>query len=121
MGLFKHKKKDVVKPNEFRKNNARSGHPAYIVGVKKDNKKAEFLGLTSAPKTHSVKNIELKANPNPKDTKKSYIRPKIEEVNLTDKTFGKKLDTWQFSEEDKKTVRKIISKNKKISTSVNNK
>ena len=118
------KTNDKVKSKEFRRNNARTGHPAYIVSVSKDKpkkneerqKKAKFLGVTEAPKTHGVKNVKLDKNPNPNSTKQSYVRPKVEEVVLTEKTFGNKLTGWEFSTSDKKKVRIIIEKdNKKFS------
>lgn len=101
-----------VKPKQFHRNNARTGHPAYIVKIyeRKGIHKAEFIGITGAKETHGVKNIKLDKNPNPKNINDSYIRPNVDEVNLTPNTFGKKLKDWEFSITDKKKVNKVIKK-----------
>ena len=110
------KKKDTVRAGEFRRNNARSGHPAYITEVKKNKKKkpkAKFIGLTESKETHGKKNIPLNKNPNPKNqSKKAYVRPEVDEVDLDNSTFGKKLK-WEFAPEDLVKVEIIIEKDKK--------
>lgn len=117
------KKVDKVKAKEFRHNKARGGHPAYIVKVfketilneknKEETKKAKFIGITEAKKTHGTKNVQLDKNPEPKNKKTAFVRPIVEEVNLTKKTFGKKLEGWEFAVSDKEKIRIIIDKNKK--------
>lgn len=117
------RKKDKVKPNEFRHNKARSGHPAYIVKVyaetpkppeTKPKRKAKFIGLTEKAETHGEKNIPLHKNPDPKNPKKpAHIRPSVDEVELTNKTFGKKLQGWKFDDRDKPTIRIVIEKDNK--------
>ena len=109
-------KTDVVKPKEFRYNKARSGHPAFIVEIVKtpQTKKAKFVGLSKNKKTHGVKNIPLDKNPNPqKKDEKAYARPNVDEVILTKKTFGKKLEGWEFAISDKEKIRVIISNDSK--------
>ncbi len=114
------KNKDIVKPGEFRRNNARTGHPAYIVKIdielnkeKQSRKKVKFIGITEHSTTHQINNIPLKQNPNPKTpTKPAYIRPKLDEVNLTKKTFGKVLLGWKFVPEDKEKVNRVIKQKK---------
>lgn len=105
-------KNTAVRPKQFRRNNARTGHPAYIVKIfeRKGIYKAGFIGITEAKETHGVKNIKLDKNPNPNNLKDSYIRPKVDEVNLTSKTFGKELKDWEFTKTDKKKVNKVIKK-----------
>lgn len=103
--------KDDVKAKEFRYNKARGGHPAYIVKVvkKPQPKKAKFVGLTEHDTTFGVKNVLLDENPNPKlKGQKAYARPKVDEVILTKKTFGKKLEGWEFAISDKEKIRIII-------------
>lgn len=103
--------KDDIKVKEFRYNKARGGHPAYIVKVvkKPQPKKAKFVGLTEHDTTFGVKNVLLDENPNPKlKGQKAYARPKVDEVILTKKTFGKKLEGWEFAISDKEKIRIII-------------
>ena len=122
MGLFNKKnkkKKDPVKPKEFRYNKARTGHPSYIVKVSGD--KVTILGLTEYEKTHKQKNIKLDKNPNPKDLNDSFIRPHTETITFTDKTFSKKLKDWQFAISDKSKVDKVIKKGEKKRQSRNGK
>lgn len=110
------KKKDTVRAGEFRRNNARSGHPSYITKVerKKKKPKARFIGVTESQETHGKKNVRLDKNPNPKTpNKKAYLRPEVEVVELNEKTFGKKLKGWQFAESDLPKVEIIIEKDKK--------
>ncbi len=122
MRLFVKKEKDIVKPNEFRYNKARGGHPAYIVEVIympkiPPEKKARFIGLTESPKTQGIDNIILEVNPNPAKRKlkdeKAYARPNIDEVVLTKKTFGKKLEDWEFDVIDKPKIEIIIANDSK--------
>lgn len=112
------KKTDVVKPNEFRYNKARGGHPAYIVKVIQSSqplqtppkKKARFIGLTESPETQGMSNVPLDVNPNPdkRGKIKAYARPNVDEVVLTEKTFSKKLNGWEFDLNDKEKIRVII-------------
>ncbi len=117
MKKIKIRKSKRIKAGEFRRNNARTGHPAYITAVikKKENIPtiAEFIGITESPETHNIENIQLKENPNPhRKSDPAFIKPNIEQVVLTNKTFGKKLEDWRFSPEDEALV-KIIIKRKK--------
>ncbi len=104
------KKKDIVKPGEFRVNHARTGHFSYITEIVKEaeNISAEFIGLTSQPYTRGEKNIKLHKNPNPKKIETTaYVRPKKDSVKLNEHTFGKKKKGWAFAEEDKPVINKI--------------
>lgn len=118
-------KNDIVKPNEFRYNKARGGHPAYIVKVIKtipSEKKAKFVGLSKNKKTFGVKNIPLDKNPNPKQKhEKAFARPNVDEVILTKKTFGKKLEGWEFAISDKEKIRVIITNDSNTSKTKKNK
>ena len=95
----------------FRKldNKEVQGHPTYIYA--KVGKEFKYLGLTHSNITDKVKNIKLEKNPNPKDNRTSYIRPKAGKANRSE--FGVMLNNWHFSEQDKKKVIKIIEKNEK--------
>ena len=90
--------------NEFRKKNSKEGrgHPTYIYAREGDE--YHYIGLTHAEITKGVKNIPLEVNPNPKDTRKAFFRPRSEKGNWA--SFGKKLQGWSFSERDKVTIRK---------------
>lgn len=117
--MAKKQSKNKIKAKEFRRNNARTGHPAYIIKIYKDNKKnkkVEFVGITEAPKTHGVKNIELDVNPEPNNPTKAHLRPKTEHIDLKEKTFGKKLENWKFADSDKPKVKKVIEKSNKKKT-----
>ena len=92
----------------FRKNK-RIKHPTYVVGEVGNIYK--YIGITHSESFNGVKNIPLKRNPNPSDARKSYIRPCVEED--IPKNFGRRLKGWSFSDEDKKTVKRVIEKSKK--------
>ncbi len=104
------RKRDRVRPGDFRANNARTGHYSYITKIEKqvENTLAEFIGITSKPKTFNVKNIKLHKNPNPKTPNRpAYIHPKKDSVKLTSRTFGKRKKGWSFAKEDKTIINKI--------------
>ena len=81
-----------------------TGHPQYIYAD--DGKLYKVIGITSSPVTNGVGNIPLDKNPEPKNTKKAYLRPKPDSVSKG--TRNKKLKGWKFSDSDKKKVRSII-------------
>lgn len=92
------RKKEIVK-NEFRKNKD-TGHPTFIYArVGNDYK---YIGLTHSPITDNVRNIELERNPNPVDTRTSYIRPKSEQAKTN--RFKSKEKGWSFSQKDKEKI-----------------
>lgn len=96
------------KISEFRINNSKksNGHPAYVFGEKGDS--YIYIGLTHSPKTYKVKNYKLSRNPNPKDSKDSYVRPF---ATLDKKSkFSKPKKTWSLSKKDKKLMNKIKKK-----------
>ena len=66
--------------------------------------------ITHSPKTNDVEYISLSKNPNPKDNRSAYVRPYVENDDF--RNFGRGYNDWKFSEADRKTVRKIIEKNK---------
>lgn len=96
--------KKGLKKDEFRKNNSKKGmgHPAYI--FEKVGKEYKYLGLTHSKITKNTRNIKLEQNPNPKDSRQSYVRP-IAEKERTSK-FGKILKDWRFSKKDKRKIQK---------------
>ena len=91
----------------FRKNK-RIKHPTYVID--KHGNLYKYIGITHSRKTNGEDNIPLIKNPNPKDNRSAYIRPRVENDDC--RNFGRGYNDWQFSEEDKKTVRKIIEKDK---------
>lgn len=97
-----------LKKDEFRKNNSRKGmgHPAYI--FEKVGHEYKYLGLTHSKITKNTKNIKLEQNPNPKDSRRSYVRPVAEKEKAN--KFGKALNGWKFSKKDKKIINKIKKK-----------
>lgn len=125
MGIFSKKTKekkrnlDKVKAKQFRYNKARTGHPTYIVEVRGNI--VRILGLSEKNVTHKQKNIKLDKNPEPNNTKDSYIRPHTEVLQFTDKTFSKKLNGWAFCESDKTKVKKVVEKDNKKRHSRNGK
>ena len=98
----------------FRKldNKEVKGHPTYIYA--KIGNDYKFLGLTHSSITDNVRNIKLEKNPNPKDKRTAYVRPKAGQANRSE--FGKGFNDWKFSEQDRKRVAKIIDKNEKRPT-----
>ncbi len=94
--------------DEFRKRRkGGEGHPEYI--YKKVGNTFEFIGITHSPITRGIKNIELDKNPNPKDTKKSYIKPTPERRSQSD-FHNNTLKGWKFSDNDKLKVEEIKKK-----------
>lgn len=102
------KSKKQIKPH-FRTNKI-NGHPSYIYAEKGDDYK--YIGITHSKKTHGLKNIPLKYNPNSKDSRQSYMRP----FSTHDKkgNFKKKrLKGYRIHKADKKKVRRIKRNYKK--------
>ena len=91
--------------NEFRKKNTKDGrgHPTYI--YRERGNQYDYLSLTHSERTEGEKNIPLKKNPNPKDRRKAYVRPKVETAHVS--SFGKRLLGWFFGDDDKDTVNKL--------------
>ena len=97
--------KSIKSRNEFRKKNSKDGrgHPTYI--YRERGNQYDFLSLTHSERTGNERNIPLKKNPNPKDKRKAYVRPKAETAHIS--SFGKRLLGWFFSDEDKDTIGKL--------------
>lgn len=97
--------------NHFRSNNSKKvrGHPTYI--YKRVGDKYFFIGITHSEITDGVRNIKLDKNPNPLDTKESFVRPFSSEEEI-DK-FGSKKKKWRLSKGDRKKLRKIKKNHKK--------
>ena len=95
---------------EFRKHNNKKGrgHPALIYKKVGDN--YIYIGITHAEITRGMKNIALNVNPNPKDKRKAYIKPKPDKDNKS--TFGKKEKGWKIDTSDRDKIEKI-KKNEK--------
>ena len=98
---MKIKNQKEIKKNEFRKNKD-TRHPAYIYA--RIGNEYKFIGLTHSPITDNVKNIRLEKNPNPKDKKTAFFRPKAEKDKIN--KFKKKEVGWSFSKNDKKKIDK---------------
>ena len=100
-------KKKLLKPH-FRFNFV-TRHPAFIYDEISNEYK--YIGITHSPKTHGLKNKPLHYNPNPKDPRKSYMRPFS--THLNKKSFSKYiLKGYKLHKADKKTARKIKQKYK---------
>lgn len=92
-------------------------HPQYIIGETKD----EYASLGVTHSTTSGKRHRthlLKKNPNPNDSKPSYMKKNIEISNKKNYMKSKKYSHYRLSEEDEKYVDDRISnylnkKNKK--------
>lgn len=95
----------------FRKayNGKFTGHPQYIYAD--DGKMYKIIGITSSAKTNGVENIPLERNPEPKNLKKAYVRPKPDKEKKG--AFGERLKGWKFSGNDKEKVRSIIETHNK--------
>lgn len=87
------------KRDEFR-DNKKSGHPAYI--CQRVGNEFKFLGVTHAKVTRGVKNIPLESNPNPKDSRKAYVKPVSERQKTT--SFKSIKRGWRLTEKDKKKI-----------------
>lgn len=94
-------KKEIVK-DEFRKNKD-NRHPAYIYA--KIGNEYKYIGLTHSPITDNVKNIKLDKNPNPKDDRTAYIRPKSEQAKTN--KFKKKEQGWKLINSDKEKINRF--------------
>ena len=97
--------------NEFRRNKSASaqGHYDYVFGETKTHYKS--LGLTTHP-AEGYKYYVLHKNPNPNDSRKSYLKLDIRNTNK------KYLDAvsergWSFVKEDMPVVRHTIKAYKK--------
>lgn len=101
-------KKKKFRPQFRRGRKVNAGHPIYVFD-KKDNK-YHYIGITHSPITQGVRNIELERNPNPRDTRKAYIRS---QTDSTSEKLQTRFPNWEFSKKDKQTVKGIIKKNKK--------
>lgn len=103
--MVKVKNKKPVKKDEFRRSKTNQ-HPAYV--YEKVGNDYKFIGITHSPITKGSKNIKLDKNPNPKDKKTAFARPKSEKAK-TNAFKGKEKD-WKLSKTDKKKIEKIKKK-----------
>lgn len=101
------KKKSNFKKG-FRKNK-RIKHPTYLID--ENGRMYQYIGITHSSKTGDSKNIPLKQNPNPKDNRRAYIRPVVDEDKP--ENFSRRMKDWRFSVEDRETVKQIIDDYKK--------
>ena len=97
----------------FRKMNNKKidkfGHPTYVYA--KVGKEFKYIGITHSAITKGVKNIRLEQNPNPKDNKPAYVRPKAQKADRS--RFGKGLNGWKFSERDKAKIKTLTDEDKR--------
>ncbi len=87
----------------------RAKHPKLIVDEKKDN--YGFMGLTESQKRGHHRNLELKKNPQKGKTKTAYLRDEVRYDNK--QNFGKILEDYNLSNEDKKAVLQYLKRRKK--------
>ena len=97
-----------TKPHFRRGKPANNGHPTYIYA--QDGDKLRYVGLTHASVTQGVRNIKLDKNPNPQDSRDSYIRPSPDKAPKSQ--FGRKLKDWQLADSDKRKVKRVMQKDK---------
>lgn len=92
--------------NEFRKRRkgGGAGHPEHI--YRKVGNTYVFIGITHSDVTRGVKNIKLDKNPNPNDSRTSYIKPTPERASTNE--FHKKPEKgWKFAESDLPKVEEV--------------
>jgi len=87
----------------------RAKHPKLIVDEKKDN--YGFMGLTESQKRGHHRNLELKKNPQKGKTETAYLRDEVRYDNK--QNFGKILEDYNLSNEDKKAVLQFLKRRKK--------
>lgn len=87
--------------NEFRYNYDEH-HPAYE--IKEEDGKAITFGVTHSAETFGIKNMPLAENPNPTDSRDSYIRNGVI-ITKKKRLSRKKLDGWKISDRDKPNVK----------------
>lgn len=104
----KKKNPKVENKDEFRKLNTKEekGHLHYVCG--RTGNKLQSVGITHGKRTKGVNNIPLEKNPDPKDKRKAYVRPKLTEKKA--KNYGKRLDGLGLSQTDKLKVWALIEK-----------
>lgn len=103
--------KKPSKRDEFRQKDDKegSGHPTYIYA--KVGNKFKYIGMTHSEITDGIRNIKLDKNPNPEDSRDSYMRPTPQNADAG--RFGSKLKGWKLAESDKPKVEEIKRKKKK--------
>lgn len=99
---MKVKNQKEVKKDEFRQNK-KNGHPAYIYA--KIGNEYKYIGITHSKITEGITNIKLDKNPNPKDKKTAFARPKVEKSKTND--FKSCEKGWKLSKKDKIKLFKI--------------
>ena len=104
------KKNKFYSMNEFRKNYSKRslGHPDYIFGRSGDT--YHSLGLTHTPKKE-YRSVKLMQNPNPSDTRDSYLQTKVK--HTPKKCFGNAKTGWSFHSDDRAYVRHKVKKYRK--------
>lgn len=100
------KKKKSKKMDDFRKlhDKDEKGHVQYV--FEREGKDFKSVGITHGKRTRGTANIPLKKNPDPKDPRKAYVRPKI--VKKEAKKYGKPQTDMQFSGADRELVTGLI-------------
>jgi hypothetical protein len=84
--------------------NKRIKHPTYVYSQVKNNYR--YIGLTHSSITKGKQNFKLNDNPNPKDSRPCFARPKAKMDKI--KNFGsQKLNKWKLSKRNKKIINKI--------------
>ena len=81
-------------------------HPAYII-IERGNIYVHVI-ITHSATLNNKKLIELRKNPNPLDSRKSYRQNELFEATI-DK-FSKRLNGWKMDPLDDKDIRTLIKK-----------
>ena len=97
-----------MKKYKFYVNRRTRNHPSLELSSNK--KKWKNLELTSSP-IKTGRYIELKTNPDPKQTKKAFIRKYVRNDPI--KTRGDLLKKYNLSEEDLKEIERYLFEHKK--------
>lgn len=76
-------------------------HPAYVF-LETENGYT-YVSITHSPKVYNAVVIKLRKNPNPNDSRDSYVVIDIKEAEK--KSFGDKLKGWVINPDDEKDIR----------------
>ena len=103
-------KKSKIRAGEFYSINTKNaeGHKGELRNLKKNGTAVSVI-VTHAKYTRGKKNIELCENPQPGDTRKAYLVPKLEKVKI--RQIGKHHPDIKIKNKtDKSKVRNIVKR-----------
>lgn len=105
-------KKEAVRAGQIRTINDKiaRGHKGAVLRINKKKGTADTGILTHAPKTRGKKNIKLQQNPDPKDTRPSYVVKKKHTAKM--KNVGKNHSNMKIKNSADKSVMRHLKKQK---------